>query len=107
LSHNLYTYGTTDPIYFVLVDSAGARVASHTFVATDVYLIVDGGADIDIYAECSHVSKGLYKWDPLNASRTQREVISVLITDSSLGSTFIDNSLIIATGGHASARFSG
>jgi len=103
---DLHLYGSIDPIYFVLVDSNGARVASHTFVATDVYLIVDGGADIDVSTECSHVSKGLYKWTPSIASRTQREVINLLITDSG-GSTFIDNAVILYTGGDASARFSG
>lgn len=106
MSHDLYTYGTQDPIYFVLVNSAGDRVAGHTFVAGDVFLVIDGQADEDVYDECTHVSKGLYKWTPQLSTHTQHEVLSLLITDSA-GSTFVDNALILATGGHGSARFSG
>ena len=97
-------YGSLKPQYFILVDSAGARFVNHTFIATDVYLIVDGGTDIDISTECAHVSKGLYKWTPSLVSRTQREDVNILITDSA-ASTFVDNAMLIQTGGHASAYF--
>ena len=102
----LYTYGELKPIYFILVDSNGARVAGHTFVATDVYLILDNAAGIDVSANCVHQEKGLYKWTPSTTAHTSGEIISLLITDSA-GTTFIDNAKILATGGHISARFNG
>ena len=102
-------YGSLKPQYFILVDSAGARVVNHAFVATDIYLIDtgQGGGDDDLVAgtsEIAHVSKGVYKWTPTAAAQTQVETIVVTMTDSA-GSAFIDNAMIIQTGGHASAYF--
>ncbi|PCJ88596.1 MAG: hypothetical protein COA54_02445 [Thiotrichaceae bacterium] len=104
MSHDLHTYGSVEPLYFFLVDSAGNRIAGHVFVTGDVLLIVDGDADIDISAECVAVSQGCYKWTPSLASRTERQVIAIVIQDS-VGTAFIDNGMIVATGNHANARF--
>lgn len=106
MAHDLYVYGSTEPIYFALVDSSGNKVTGHTFVTTDVYLVVDGGADIDVSLDCSEIGKGIYKWTPSSGTHTQRKVICLAITDSG-GSTFIDNTVIMSTGGDASAFFSG
>lgn len=107
MSAGLYVYGSTDPTYFALIDNTGASVVGHTFVTTDVYLVVDGGTDIDVSLACAHVSKGVYKWTPSTATHTQRKVITLAITDSGGSSGFIDNKVYLYTGGNANAFFNG
>jgi hypothetical protein len=109
MSHNLYTYGTTDPIYFKIT-LAGVGV-DPTLAAGDVILTNDGGATTeDVYNECTAIDGtnlvGIFEWQPTAATQTQGEVIILNIKDAA-GAEFDENCLIIATGGNASARFSG
>lgn len=109
MSHHLYTYGQTDPVYFKLtLNSVGVDV---TLATDDIQLIIDGGTAIDVTTECAAIDgtnlPGLYKWTPSSASRTQGQVLVLYIRDDSAGGAFDENMLIIATGGHADARFSG
>ena len=109
MSHDLYTYGSTDPIYFK-VTLSGVGVASLTFQAADIKVSKDGAAfanasTIGTVAETT-AGLGWYKWTPSAASATQCEVLIINVKDDS-GSEFDENGLVIATGGNASARFSG
>ena len=112
MSHDLYTYGSTDPIYFkITLAGVGVNV---TLATNDVRLSQDGasgGSIIDITSECAAVDgtnlPGLYKWTPNPASRTQCGVMAIYIKDASAGGAFDENCLVISTGGNASARFSG
>ena len=109
MSHHLYTYGQIDPFYFKLtLNSVGVNV---TLATDDIQLIIDGGTAIDVTSECTAIDgtnlPGLYKWTPSLASRTEGEVLVLYIRDDSAGGDFDENCLIIATGGNASARFSG
>lgn len=97
-------YGSLKPQYFVLIDSTGARVASHTWVSGDANLHIDGGSAVAVHTEITHVANGLYKWTPSVTARTQGQTLVLLLTDSG-GSSFVDNTLIYQTGGHASAYF--
>lgn len=100
-------YGSVKKQYFVLVDSSGAVVNSHTFVSGDAYLIDTGqtGGDVAIHADIAFVSKGVYSWTPSAAAQMQVETAVVRITDSTAAGLFIDQTLIIQTGGHGSAYF--
>lgn len=111
MSHDLYTYGSTDPIYFK-VTLAGVGVTGLTFQDADIELSKDGGNWASINADTTVVEVeaaagyGVYKWTPQAASETQCEVMVLNIKDA-VGSAFDENCLIISTGGNASARFSG
>ena len=111
MSHDLYLYGSTDPIYFK-VTLAGVGVSGLTFQDADIELSKDGGnwasinADTTVVEVESAAGYGVYKWTPQAASETQAGVLILNIKDAS-GSAFDENCLIIATGGNASARFSG
>ena len=111
MSHDLYTYGTTDPIYFK-VTLNGVGVSGLTFQDADIKLSKDGAnwASITASANVEEVEAaagyGVYKWTPAIAAETQAEVIILNIKDA-VGSEFDENCLIISTGGNANARFSG
>ena len=111
MSHDLYVYGSQDPIYFK-VTLNGVGVSGLTFQDADIELSKDGGNWASINADTSVVEiesgagYGVYKWTPENAADSQCEVMILNIKDAA-GSAFDENCLIIATGGHASARFSG
>jgi len=112
MSHDLYTYGGTDPIVFALTDANGDGVTGHSLIAADVKLssIDDGtptyNTTANIGTECSEGDNGFYYWEPSNTSQTQHDVLLIFVNDSA-GSAFVENRLVIATGGNASARFSG
>lgn len=105
MSHDLYTYGTTDPIYFKLTLS-GVAVTGVNFDAADVKLSKDGGAFANIGADCAETTGGLgwYSWTPASVSDTQCNVIIINVKDN-VGSAFDENGIVMATGGNASARF--
>jgi len=112
MSHDLYTYGGQDRIYFKLtLNGVGVNPSLAT---NDVILSKDGasgGSVVDITADCTPVDAtyvpGVFYWTPDLASRTQCEVMIISIKDFDYGGDFDEDCLIIATGGHASARFSG
>ena len=112
MSHDLYVWGQLNPIAFTLTDTNGDGVLTHSLVDADVKLssIDDGtptyNASADIGLECTEGSNGFYYWTPTSAAQTQHDVILLYINDS-VGTAFVENRLIIAIGGHASARFSG
>lgn len=99
-------YGSLKPHYFVLVDSSGNRVTGHTFVTADIYLMDtgQGGGNASIASEITALGLGVYKWTPTSAAQTQVETVVIAITDSA-GSSFIDNTLTLHTGGNASSYF--
>lgn len=111
MSHDLYEYGATDPIAFVLTLN-GVGVTGHTLVAADVKLsTIDDGTPTynttaNIGLECSEGDNGFYYWEPSAAAQTQHDVLLIYINDS-VGSDFDENRLVIVTGGNPSARFSG
>ena len=107
MSHDLYEYGSQEPIFFK-VTLNGVGVTGLTFQDADIELSKSGAAFGTINADESvtEIDHGVYKWTPENASETQTEVIILNIKDA-VGTEFDENCLIIATGGHASARFSG
>ncbi|HFD86860.1 MAG TPA: hypothetical protein ENJ35_04195 [Gammaproteobacteria bacterium] len=109
MSHDLYEYGSLDPIYFKLtLNGVGVEPG---FQDADVKLFHDGvfidniGADIGM-AAIGGGGTGIYSWTPA-AGQTDAGVIIINIKDDSGGGAFDENCLIIATGGHTSARFSG
>jgi len=107
MSHDLYTYGTQDPIYFkVTLNGVGVSV---TFQDADVKLFdVTLETWSNIGLEVTSHGNGIHKWIPSAASQTQEEVVIINIKDDAGGpGVFDENCLIIATGGNASARFSG
>jgi hypothetical protein len=110
LSHNLYNYGTIDPIYFkITLNGVGVNP---TLATGDVILTNDGGATTeDIYDECTAIDGtnlvGIFEWQPTLAAQTQGEVVILNIKDVSAGGAFDENCLILSTGGNTSARFSG
>jgi len=108
MSINLHVYASTDPIYFKFT-LAGVGV-DPTLVLGDVTLSKDGGTVTDIpLVELTPVDAlnmvGAYLWTP-TAVEASCKVMVVNIKDQA-GSAFDENMLIISTGGHASARFSG
>ena len=112
MSHDLYTYSSQDPIYFKLTLN-GVGV-SPTLGSWDVMLSQDANpTTLDITAEVLPVSgtnvTGVHKWTPGSETRTQCQVMVINIKDYDGGASpdFDENCLIISTGGHASARFSG
>ena len=111
MSINLYNYGAQDPVYFKATLS-GVGVTGLTFQDADIELSKDGGNWASISASTTVVEVevaagyGVYKWTPQAASETQAEVFVLNIKDAA-GTEFDENCLIIATGGNASARFSG
>ena len=111
MSHNLYTYGTTEPVYFKAT-LAGVGVTGLTFQDADIELSKDGGdwasinADTTVVEIESAAGYGVYKWTPQAAAETQCKVMVLNIKDAA-GAEFDENCLIIVTGGHANAFFSG
>ena len=112
MSINLYNYGTQDPVYFkATLDGAG--VTGLTFADADIELSKDGGnwasinADTTVVEVESAAGYGVYKWTPQATTETEAEVLILNIKDADSTTVFDENCLIIVTGGHASARFSG
>ena len=63
MSHDLYTYGTTDPIYFKITLN-GAGVIP-TLVLGDIQVSKDGAAFTNIpLAQLASVGLGVHKWTP-------------------------------------------
>ena len=111
MSINLYNYGSQDPVYFkATLDGAG--VTGLTFADADIELSKDGGnwasinADTTVVEVESAAGYGVYKWTPQATTETEAEILILNIKDAA-GAEFDENCLIIATGGNASARFSG
>lgn len=106
MSHDLYTWGSIDPIYFKLTLN-GAGVVP-TIALGDIQWSKDSGGFTDIpLSELAAVgTTGVHKWTPGAAADTQAEILIINIKDVS-GGGFDENCLIIATGGDAAARFSG
>ena len=125
MSHDLYTYGSTDPIYFKITDTNGQGVEGLTFQPADIQVCLVTAGNKPIAASPgwqnastigtigemvgSSAGKGWYYWEPSASARTQGEVVIINILDDVPGDTsvFMENGLLIATGGDASARFSG
>ena len=107
MSHNLYLYGSTDPIYFKL--TLGGVGVNPTVVAGDFYLSQDGAAGAALSNLPTAVDGtnmlGIFKWIPVT-TETDCEVMILNIKDVA-GGAFDENCLIISTGGHVNARFSG
>ena len=109
---DLYVYGGVDPIPFVLTDTAGDIVTGHTFIAADAKLsTIDDGTPTynttaNIGTEITEGDNGFYYWTPSAGTQTQHDVLLIYINDS-VASAFVENRLIIYTGGNASARFRG
>jgi hypothetical protein len=110
MSHDLYKYGTQKPIYFKLtLNGVGVEPV---LAAEDIKVFKDGVFLKNIGSIVTLVTgggvTGIYKWTPEFATDTQCEVLIINIKDASGGAVaFNENTLIIATGGNASARFSG
>ena len=107
MSHDLYEYAATDTIYFKLtLNGVGVNP---TLAAADFYLSQDGAAGVQLDTLPTAVDStnmpGVFEWTPIT-TETDCEVMILNIKDAA-GSAFDENCLIIATGGHASARFSG
>jgi hypothetical protein len=102
----LYTYGDVKPVVFRLVDSGGNKVTGHTFLSDDLYWSGWNGSVWSTFAadglNVSEVGRGFYMWTPSAASKTQYEIVVLDILDSA-ASTFIDNAIIVQTGGNAAA----
>ena len=105
-----YQFGDVKPYCFQLVDSNGDWVTSHSFAAADVKHRAWNGSAWTSWAnegaECLELGNGTYYWTPTASSKTQYEIIVLAITDST-GSTFLDNSIHLYTGGHDDAYFDG
>jgi hypothetical protein len=108
MSHDLYVYGATDPIFFKAT-LEGRGVPSLSFQDADVKISKDGHDAVNAasHGTVAETSAGLgwYTYTPV-ASVTQCEVLIINVEDA-VGSAFDENGLVIAMGGHASARFSG
>jgi hypothetical protein len=100
---DLYRYGSTKEVYFVITDTSNNGVTGNTFSAGDVQVSKDGGAWADISSECSEVTdgKGWYKWTPSASSQTQAENLLFVFDDG----TNAENRWQLMTGGDASAHF--
>ena len=101
----LFTYGSTQPVYFKLTLS-GVAVTGVTFQAADVQLSKDGAAFANIGTACTEVGLGWYKWTPAAAANTQCKTAIINIKDV-IGSLFDENALLLVTGGSASALYDG
>jgi len=118
MSHDLYTYGSVDPIYFKITLN-GDGVPNLTLQDADVSMSLtnsgtpEGAAWSNIGDEVDELvgsdsGRGWYYWTPAaGPDYTQGEVIIINIKDDSEGGAFDENGLVIVTGGHASARFDG
>lgn len=106
MSHDLYTYAQTDPIYFKLVDSSGDGVAA-SLVAGDVKISKDGATAVNVNTLPTAISgmTGVFEWTPIS-SETSCEVFVLNIVDQD-GPAWVENCIIVSTGGNALARFSG
>lgn len=106
MSHDLFTYGSTDKIYFkITLNGVGVNP---TLANGDVKISKTGGtpANVNSLPTAVHADiPGIHEWTP-TAAEASTEVIILNIKDAA-GSAFDENCLIIATGGNASARFSG
>lgn len=117
MSHDLHLYGSVKAIYFKITLN-GEGVPNLTLQDADISVSIttagtpEGAAWSDIGNEVDEMvgansGRGLYYWTPDASSYTQGEVLVINIKDDAGGPLFDENTLIIATGGHASARFSG
>jgi hypothetical protein len=107
MSHDLYEYGQTSPLYFKLtLNGVGVNA---TLVSGDVKVAKDGNPSANVtnlpVAIDPTNMPGVYSWTP-SASETQCGVFVVNIKDAS-GGAFDENCLVVATGGNISARFAG
>lgn len=102
----LYTYGDVKPVVFRLIDSSGNKLASHTFVLNDLYWSGWNGSSWSTFAadgtNVSEIGRGFYMWTPSATSKTQYEIVVLDIEDST-GATYIDNAIIVQTGGDTAA----
>ena len=108
MSIDLHVYGSTDPIYFKLVNSSGVGV-NDNLQAGDIRISKDGAASANVsslpVAVDSTNMPGVYRWNP-TAAEAQCKVMVINCKDQ-VGAAWIENCIIVATGGNASARFSG
>lgn len=108
-----YPYGAVDPIPFALTDTDGDGVTGRTLLAADVQLSAwndetsSYDTAVNIGSECAEGDNGFYYWTPSLASQTQHSFLCIFINDST-GSTFLQNRLILYTGGDEdNSRFRG
>ncbi len=110
-----YVYGQLDPIPFCIVDTNGDSVTGHTFIAADAKLSSWDDDDstynttANIGTEVTEGDNGFYYWTPSLASQTQHSILLIYINDSA-GTAFVENRLVITTGGDAAglnSRFRG
>jgi len=108
-----YVYGQLDPIPFCLVDTNGDSVTGHTFVAADAKLSTwddlsnTYNTTANIGTEITEGDNGFYYWTPTSSAQTQHSLLMIYINDS-VGASFVENRLILITGGEATnARLRG
>ena len=108
MSIDLHVYGSTDPIYFKLVDSSGVGV-NDTLAAGDIKISKDGGTPANVSSLPTAIDgtnmPGVYTWTP-TAAEAQCKVMIINCKDVA-GAAWVENCIIVSTGGNASARFSG
>lgn len=116
MSVEFMTYGSTDPIPFMItLDGDPVLVeADLDLVDGDIILRkwtsgggivdrqIDVSAEITVVNQTSHVS---YYWTPASSADTECNWGHLIIRDVSSGGVFDGNSIIFYTGGDALARF--
>jgi hypothetical protein len=105
MAHDLHVYGSLDPIYFKVTKNGVGVTGQAPFSTGDIQLSIDGGTFSNIDTEVTEVGLGWYKWTP-TGTETQGQVLIINVKEV-VGTNFDENGLVIATGGNASARFSG
>jgi hypothetical protein len=97
VSHNLYTYGSLDPISFKLTLN-GVGV-SPTLATADIMLVKDQGTAVSIKDECvAHGTMvGVFRWKPTLEAQTQAKELVINMKDAD-GTDFDENCLILAVG---------
>jgi len=103
----LRKYGSTDPIYFVLLDpTTGDLMDSATFAAGDWRTMKDGGTWANVTNLPVDEGEGWYSWTPV-AAEMEGKVIVLKGWDLTSPQDWAHNSKEIHTGGHASALWNG
>jgi len=102
-----HVYAEASPIYFKLT-SSGAGV-NPTLEAGDVKISKDGNTAVNVTnlpdpVDATNMT-GVFEWTPTSLEATCK--VMVINFKEVTGTVFDENCLIISTGGHASARFSG
>lgn len=112
MSIHLHVYESTDEIFFKLVDSSGDGV-NNTLQVGDVKIASlntspRAGVNVTNLPTLfdSTNMPGVYTWTP-TVAEAQNAVMVINIKDQTATAAFIENCLIISTGGNANARFSG